>query len=131
MVVRQQALGHRHGQEREAGGLDERPDLLVRLRIGGTLAQYHQRPLRVGEQVDRAVDRLRCRQLTRRVEDPPQRRVRRCGIDDFSEHRGWDVEIDSAGATRHRGPDRSGDAEADVFDPVHLIGGLGERFRRR
>ena len=78
MVVGQEALGHRHRQERDARRLDKRADLLVRPRIGRALAEDHQRALGIRQQFDGARDRLRRRRLRRRrVDDLDQRLLRR------------------------------------------------------
>ena len=107
-------------------------DLFVGLRVGGALAEHDQRPLRVGQQVDRGVDRLGFGQLTRcRVDDPPQRRRRLLRVDHLAEHRGRDVEVDASGTAGHRGADRAGDAAADVLGPRYPVGRLGEHLGRR
>ena len=132
VVVGQQALRHRHRQVRHPGGLDEFGDLLVRLRVGGALAEHDQGPFRVGQQVDRGVDRLRFGQLTRRrVDDPPQRRRRLLRVDHLAEHRGRDVEVDPSGTAGYRGADRTGDAAADVLGPRYPVRRLGEHLGRR
>ena len=78
MVVGQEALGHRHRQERNAGRLDKRADLLVRPRIGGALAEDRERALGVRQQFERARDRFRRRGLRRRrIDDLDQRFLRR------------------------------------------------------
>ena len=53
------------------------------------------------------------------------------GVDGLAEHRGRDVEVHAAGAARHRGADRAGDAAADVLGPVDPVGRLRERSCRR
>ena len=75
VVIGQQALGHRHRQERDTGGLDERRgSRLLGPRVGGALADHDQRPLRPGEQIQRPVDRLGRGQLARgRVDHLEQR----------------------------------------------------------
>ncbi len=132
VVVGQQALRHRHRHVRHTGGLDEFADLLVGLRVRRALAEHDQRPLRVGQQVDRGVDRLGLGQLARRrVDDPPQRRRRLLRIDHLAEHRGRDVEVDPSGPAGHRGADRTGNAAADVLGPRYSVRRLGEHLGRR
>ena len=63
MVVGQQALGHRHRQERHAGPLDKRADLGVGPGIGRALAEDRERALGLRQQVERAADRFRRREL--------------------------------------------------------------------
>ena len=128
MVVGQQALGHRHRQERHARRLDERADLLVRPRIGRALAEDREGALGVRQQFDGARDRLRRRGLRRRrIDDLDQRLLRRLDVERRAQHLGRQVEIDAARTPRHGGADRPRDADADVLRPVDAVGRLGVR----
>src|SRR5215472_14566863 len=107
MGVRQQALGHAHRQERNAGFFDERADLIVGLGIGGALAENDQWTLGVFEYVERALDGRGCRDLRRRgINDLDQRFGAGFGIDYLSEQFRRKIEIDAAWTARNRGADR-------------------------
>jgi hypothetical protein len=67
--VGQQALCHAHRQVGDAALLDERADVVVGLGVGRTLAEDDQGPFGALENVERALDRFRSRQLARRRVD--------------------------------------------------------------
>src|SRR5487761_1367054 len=67
---RQQALGHRHRQERNAGLLDEGADVLVGLGVSRALAEEDERLFGLAQQGERAGDRFRRRDRSgRRIDD--------------------------------------------------------------
>ena len=74
MRVGQQALGHGHGQIRNAGLLNQSAYVGVCLSVGCTLAQNDERPFSAFEQVQSALDCV-CRGnlARRRVNDFDQR----------------------------------------------------------
>src|SRR5207237_925090 len=63
--IRQQALGHRHGQIGDAGFLDERADVGVGLRVRRAFAENDQRLFRAAQQIECALHRLGRRDLLR------------------------------------------------------------------
>ena len=71
MRVGQQALAHAHRQERHAALLDELADRIVGLRVGRALAEDDQRALGALEHVERALDRVRRRNLRGRRHRSP------------------------------------------------------------
>ena len=73
--VGQQALGHAHGQERNAALLDEALIVVVGLRVGRALAEDDQRTLCALEHVERALDRGRGGDLRRRGVDHLDQRL--------------------------------------------------------
>ncbi len=75
MVVGQQTLCHRHRQVGDAGGLDQRANCRVRLRISRTFAEQYEGPLRAFEKIDGAKDRVRRRNLARNGVDHTDQRL--------------------------------------------------------
>ena len=129
MRVGQQALGHAHRQEGNAALLDERADRIVGLRVGRALAEDDQRPLGALQHVERALDRIRRRNLRRRrVDHLDQRLGAGLGVHHLAEQLGRQVEIDAARTARHRGADRARDADADVGGVQHAEGRLAQRL---
>ena len=130
MRIGQQALGHRHRQERNPGGLDEFPNHVVGLGIRGALAEHDQRSLRLSQHAQRAIDRVRRRQLSGGgVNDAPDRARRGVSVHGLAQNLTGDVQVDAAGPSGDRGANGTRDAAPDVIDPVDPIGGLGERLR--
>ena len=129
MRVGQQALGHAHRQERNAALFDKRADRVVGLRVGRALAENDQRALGALEHVERALDRVRRRNLRRRrVDHLDQRLLAGLRIHDLAEQLGRQIEIDAAGTARHRGADRARHADADVGGMQHAEGRLAQRL---
>jgi hypothetical protein len=132
MRVGEEALGHAHRQERNAGCLDECLHGIVGLRIGGAFAENDQRLLRRFQHVERALDRIRGRDLRRRGVDHLDQRFLACvGIHHLTEQLGRQIEIDAAGTTGHCGADRAGEADTDVGRMQHAERGLTQRLGDR
>ncbi len=132
MGVGQQALGHAHLQERRAGLFDEGADLVVGLRIGGTLAENDEGAFRPLEHVERTLDGGWGRDLGRRsVDHFHQRLCAGSRVHHLTEKFCGQVEIDTAGTARDRGTDRARQADADVGRMQHAKGGLAERLGNR
>ena len=127
MVVGQQALGHRHRQERHAGRLDKRADLVFGPRIGRALAEDRERALRLRQQVERAARPLPApggcggAGSTTLISDFRPVSASRAG----AEHLGGQVEIDAARPPGDGGADRPRDADADILRAVDAVGRLG------
>ncbi len=130
--VGQQALAHAHRQERDAALFDEGADRVVGLRVGGALAEDDQGTLRALEHVERALDRLRRRDLGgSRVDDLHQRLGAGVCIHHLAEQLGRQIEIDAAWAAGHCGADGAGKANADVLRMQHAERRLAERLGDR
>src|SRR6267143_1268252 len=128
MRIRQQPLGHGHGQVRDARLLDEGTDLRVGLRIGRAFAEDNQRLLRALQQVERALDGFRRRNLLGRwihhLDQGPFPELR---IEGLREQLRRQVEVHAARAAGDGGADGARDAHTDVLGVQHAEGGLGER----
>ena len=99
--VGQQALGHRHRQVGDAGLFHQRANVRIGLRVRRALAEDDERTLRALEQVERALDRVRRRDLARRrIDDLDQRVLARFRVDRLRKQLGRQVEIDAAGTAR-------------------------------
>ena len=129
MRVGQQAFAHAHRQEWRAALLDKGADLIVGLRVGCAFAKDDQRALGALENVERALDRVRRRDLRRRCVDHfHERLLAGLGIHDLAEKLGRQVEVDAAGAARDRGADGARNADADVLRVQNAEGSLAERL---
>ncbi len=116
MRVGQKPLGHAHRQERRAALFDQSADRIVGLRIGGALAEDDQRALGAFEHIERALDGIGSRNLSRRrVDDLDQRLLAGLRVHHLAEQLGRQIEIDAARAPRNRGADRAGETDADVL----------------
>ena len=84
------------------------------------------------QHVERPRHRLGRRQLPRRrVDDLDQRPLARLGVDRLPEKLGRQVEIDAAGAPRHRRANGARHGDADVLGVQHAEGGLAQRLGDR
>jgi hypothetical protein len=118
-------LGHRHRQVRNARLLDQHPDIGVRLRIRGTLAEDDQRALGALQQVERARDGLLRGDLARRrIDDLDQRLAARLRVQRLRKQLRRQVEVDAARTAGDRCANRPGDADPDVLGVQHAEGGL-------
>ena len=132
MRVRQNALGHRHRQERNAGLLNQLTDLVVDLRVGRALAQDDQGTLGALENVERALDGGRRGNLLRRgVDHLDERLVALFRGHDLREELRRQIEIDAAGTARARGANGARDADADILRMEHAERSLAERLGDR
>jgi hypothetical protein len=131
VVVGQQAFGHRHRQERDAGFFDEGANVGVGLRIRRALAEDDERPLGFGQQVKGALDRLRSRRLPRCCVDHANKRSG-CGlgIESGSQDVTWKIQVHAARASGHGGADGARQADADVFGPIDPVRCLCVRLGR-
>ncbi len=129
MVVRQQALGHGHGQIGDAGSLDEAPHHVVALRIGCALAEDDQRPLGALEIMQRALDRVDGRALFGgRVDHVDQRLAPLQRIHGLAQEARRQVQINPTRAARNRCADRARDADPDILGMEDTIRRLAQRF---
>ena len=114
------------------GLLDERADVGVALRVCRALAEDDQRLLGTLQKIERALHRVRRRNLLRRgIDDLDERVLARLGVHRLREELGGQVEIHAAGTARHRGADRARDADADVLRVQDAERGLAQRLGDR
>ncbi len=129
MRVGQKALGHAHRQERRAALFNQSADRIVGLRISGAFAEDDQRPLGALEHVERALDGIGSRNLSRRrVDDLDQRLLAGVRVHHLAEQLGRQIEIDAARTPRDRGADRAGETDADVGRMQHAERRLAQRL---
>ena len=129
MRVRQEPLGHAHRQKRNAALFDQGPDRVVGLRIGRALAEDNERPFGAFEHIQRALDRLRRRNLRRRgIDNLDQRLLALLCSDHLTEQLGRQIEIDAARTARHRGADGTRQADADICRMENAVGRLAQRL---
>ena len=125
----QQTLGHAHRQEWNAGFFDEVFDRVVGLRVGRALAEDDERTLGAFEQIERALDRIRRRNLRRgRIDHLDQRLSSSLGVHDLAEQFGRQIEVDAAGAARNGGADRTRETDADILRMQHAECRLAQRL---
>jgi hypothetical protein len=123
--VGQDALRHRHGQVGNAGLLDQRADVRVGLRVGGTFAQEDQRALGALQQLERALDGIGRRDLARRrIDHLDERPLAGLRVDRLREELRRQVEVDATRAARNRGADGACDADTDVLGVQYAEGRL-------
>ncbi len=130
--VGQQALGHRHRQVGDAGLLHQRADVRIGLRVRRALAENDERTLGALEQIERARNRVRRRDLARRrIDDLDQRPLPCFRIDGLREKLRRQVEVDAARTAGESSTDRPRHAHADVLGVQDPERGLGVRLGDR
>jgi hypothetical protein len=126
--VRQEALGHRHWQIRDAGAFDQCADVGVGLRISRALAKQDQRLFGAGQQRQRAVNSVGRGNLARHcIDHLDQRPFGMRHFDGLRKQLGRQVEVDAAWTARDGCTNRPRYTDADVFHFVDPVGGLGVR----
>jgi len=130
VIVGQEAFGHRHWQIGYAGCLDERSNVFVCLSIGRPFAQDDEGTLGACQQVERAFDRFRRRDLRwRRIDDLHQGFFCRLCIQWRAEGIRGQIKVYAARPARYGGVDRPRNPDTNILWAVDTIRGLGIRLR--
>ena len=127
MIVRQEALGHGHGEERQACCLDKLFYLVVNLGVGRALAKQYSGPFGAGQKPDRPVNGFRrgnhCRARVNRLEIPGF-----CGriIHNFTKAGFHDIQVNATRASRNGSPEGARDSNRQIAGLVHTEGRLDQ-----
>ena len=130
VIVRNDALGHRHRLEWHVGLLDEFTQFVLGLGQRRTLAHKHERVLGLGEQLERFIHRgLRRRHCRSRLVRDPQLRLGDILVERLGDGVVREIDVDTARTAGACDVHGAGHSKRNVFDLVDAERFLAELLR--